>query len=155
MPRLAWWAGFTLVGVWLQRLVPGVDLLAPGLLLSFQEERPPHTLALAVVWVLLQDGAGTLRFGYGMLVYGVLALFFLWVRWLFNARSFLFVFLSGLLCAGLHMPVVGVLSHLEELEFLWPRLLFEAGLQVVLFPLVWYGAHRLFPNRLKCDERAL
>ncbi|MGE4553416.1 MAG: hypothetical protein AB7D57_09900 [Desulfovibrionaceae bacterium] len=155
MLRLVWWAGFTLLGIWLQRLAPGVDLLAPGLLLSFQEQRPPHTLALALAWVVLQDGSGTLSFGYGMLVYGLLALFFTGGRWLFDAHSFLFVCLSGLLCAGLHVLATGALSHLEGLQFLWPRLLTEAGIQAALFPLVWYAAHTLFPNRLKCDERAV
>ena len=66
--RIAFWALFTLCGLWLQNIVPGVDFLAPGLILAMQEEKWTVPLWLGVLWLFLQEGTGSLPFGATLLV---------------------------------------------------------------------------------------
>lgn len=38
LTAVLWWGTYTIIGVWAQRVFPGVDFLAPGIVLSMQEE---------------------------------------------------------------------------------------------------------------------
>jgi hypothetical protein len=67
MRRIVWWMGFTACGIWAQSHVPGVDFLVPGLILSLQVEKASQTVWLGLVWLLLQEGMGSLPFGFGLL----------------------------------------------------------------------------------------
>jgi hypothetical protein len=152
---LCWWAAFTIVGVWAQHFLPGVDFLAPGLLVSLQEERPLGTAWLAVVWIMLQEGMGTLFFGASLLWYGVLVLGFLLGRTLFDPRSVTLMFLLGLLGGAAHFLVTFLVMGLEDMTFPMRRALIESVLQAGLLPALWFVAHQLFPERMKYDERAV
>jgi hypothetical protein len=137
---LCWWAAFTIVGVWAQHFLPGVDFLAPGLLVSLQEERPLGTAWLAVVWIMLQEGMGTLFFGASLL---------------FDPRSVTLMFLLGLLGGAAHFLVTFLVMGLEDMTFPMRRALIESVLQAGLLPALWFVAHQLFPERMKYDERAV
>jgi len=148
---LFWWAAYTVVAVWAQKVIPGVDFLAPGLVLSMQEEAGYRTVWLAVLWILLQEGMGNLPFGYGIAWYGLLVIFYIVGRWLFEARSFLFMCLLGIGLGVLHPLLTYGLSALANLAAPQPAVLVEGALQALLFPLVWAVADWLFPTKLRQD----
>lgn len=150
-----WWSGFTVAGIWGQSFIPGVDLLAAGLVVSLQEQTRTRTFWLAVAWIVLQEGVGSLAFGYGILWYSALALIFFVGRWLFEARSILFIALIGISLGVLHFAFTLVLTSLEDLTLPLDRLLWESLAQVLVFPAGWWAADRLYPERLKKDERPL
>ena len=58
-----WWGTYTILAVWVQKVVPGVDFLAPGIVLSMQEEAGHRTLWLAFIWILLQERSEERRVG--------------------------------------------------------------------------------------------
>ncbi len=152
---ITWWAAYTVLGVWAQRIVPGVDILAPGIILSMQEETGHRTIWLAIIWILLLEGMGNLPFGYGLAWYGLLAMFYIVGRWLFEARSILFMVLLGVGLGVLHPLLVYSLSSLGNLNVPIQPLILEGAVQAIVFPIVWLTADQLFPKRLRQDVKFL
>jgi predicted DNA repair protein MutK len=152
---ILWWGAYTIIGVWVQKVVPGVDILAPGIILSMQEEAGHRTLWLAIIWILLLEGIGSLPFGYGVAWYGLLVLFYSVGRWLFEARSLLFMALLGVGLGVLHPILIYSLSSLGDLIVPVQPTILEGLLQAVTFPVVWLAADQLFPKRLRQDVKSL
>jgi len=152
---ILWWTVYTVIGVWAQKVVPGVDILAPGIVLSMQEEAGHRTIWLAIIWILLLEGMGSLPFGYGVAWYGLLASFYFIGRWLFEARSVLFMGLLGVGMGVLHPVLVYSLSALGNLTVPVKPTLLEGLVQAIIFPIVWMAADQLFPKRLRQDAKPL
>lgn len=149
---LFWWGTYTIIAIWAQKLVPGVDFLVPGLVLSMQERPGWRTFVLVCFWVLLQEGMGNMAFGYAIMWYGLLALFYLLGQWLFEARSFLFMCLLGLGLGVLHPLLIYSLAILQGIS--WPvgPTIWEGVAQALTFPAVWLVAKRFLPKRLRPDD---
>jgi len=155
LSAILWWSAYTVLGVWGQRFVPGVDFLAPGLVLSMQEQGGVRTAWLALIWVLLLEGMGNLPFGYGLAWYGLLAVLYMMGRWLFEARSILFMCLLGAGLGVLHPLLVYFLSSLGNLVVPLEPTMVEGALQAVIFPVVWLAADKFFPKGLRQDGKPL
>lgn len=135
--KAVFWAVFTLTGVWLQSFMPGVDFLAPGLILCLQEEKPRTTVVLGLLWLLIQEGTGSLAFGTAVLWYGVLAALFFLGHWLFEARNFVFMVILGGCLGVLHFGLMNVMTYLQDWLVSPGRVLLESLVQAVVFPLEW------------------
>lgn len=147
-----WWSLFTICGIWGQALVPGVDFFAAGLALSLRWQRSWATLLLAVVWVAVQEGAGGLSFGYGVLWYSVLAALLTTGRWFLDPASLQFQVILGAALGLAHFFLLYFMAVLEVRAFPVGRVALEGLLQAVSYPVVWYLAESLFPERMKHDE---
>lgn len=155
LTTILWWGTYTILGVWVQKVVPGVDFFAPGIVLSMQEEGGFRTLWLTVAWVLLLEGMGNLPFGYGVAWYGLLVTFYIVGRWLFEARSILFMCLLGVGLGVLHPLLMYGLGSLGNLQVPLREAALEGTLQALTFPLIWLLAARLYPKGLRQDVRSL
>jgi hypothetical protein len=147
-----WWLVFTVCGIWGQTLVPGVDFFAPGMAISLRWQKPAVTITLAVIWMAIQEGAGGLAFGYGILWYALLFLLLTVGRWLLDPGSFQFQALLGLALGLAHFFLLYLMAVLEMRAFPLKRVLLECLLQTVIYPVLWYVAENLFPDRLKRHE---
>lgn len=152
---LLWWGSYTLIGIWAQKLVPGIDVFAPGIVLSMQEQGGLRTFWLAFAWILLIEGMGNLPFGYGIAWYGLLGTFYIVGRWLFEARSVLFMCLLGAGLGVLHPLLMYGLGRLANLQVPMDAAIMEGVIQAVSFPAIWVLIDRLFPKRLRQDVRPL
>jgi len=147
-----WWTIFTICGVWGQTLVPGVDFFAPGMAISLRWQRPMATIALTLIWMAIQEGAGGLAFGYGILWYGVLFALLTVGRWLLDPGSMQFQALLGVGLGLAHFFLLYLMAVLEVRAFPVGRVAIECLLQALVYPAVWYLAANLFPEWLKRDE---
>jgi len=152
---LLWWGAYTVAAVWLHRTVPGVDLFAPGIVLSLQEDGGRRTAWLALVWMLIIEGTGNLPFGYGLAWYGVLVALYLLGRAVFEARSLVFMCLLGLALGALHPVITHSLASLAELTVDHRQLLVEGALQAAFFPVIWVIAGKSLPRVLRQDVKPL
>ncbi|WP_419785738.1 hypothetical protein [Pseudodesulfovibrio sp.] len=150
-----WWGFYTLIGVWAQRFVPGVDFLAPGIVVALQRDYGARTFWLAVIWILLLEGTGNLPFGYGIAWYGLLVTFYVMGRWLFEARSLLFMCLLGIGLGVLHPMLIYFLASLGNLAVPMQTTLVEGAMQAVTFPVVWLILDKFFPKGLRRDVKSL
>ena len=150
-----WWTAYTVLGVWAHRTIPGIDFFAPGIILSLQEQSGRRTFLLALVWILLIEGMGSLPFGYGLVWYSLLVVMYCAGRWLFEARSILFMGLIGLGLGALHPALTWGLCSLANLRISPEPLIIQGCMQAVAFPLIWLLADNLFPGRLRQDVRPL
>jgi hypothetical protein len=149
-----WWALYCLLAIWLQYFFPGLDFLAPALVVSMQEEnwwRSSVWLLLAAV--LLQDGMGSLGFGYSLAWYGTLVFAYQLGRRFFDPRSVGLVILLGVFLGWLHFSLTFSLIRLEGMNFALHHVVWESVAQGVVFPAFWFFIHKFFPERLKEDER--
>ncbi len=154
MLGVLWWGGFTVLGVWAQFFFPGIDFFAPGLILCFQENRGRLALWLAVAWILILEGSGSLAFGYGLPWYAGLALLYAAGRWIFHAKNVLFMCILGLSLGAWHYLLTLGLAELEDVLVPAGRLLREGAWQAVVFPVEWALLNRFYPERLR-DAPAL
>ncbi|MFW5489252.1 MAG: hypothetical protein ACNI3A_12695 [Desulfovibrio sp.] len=155
MRSVFFWAVATISAIWGQTFLPGVDLLAPLFLVSLQEEKAAVNFWLCLIWVLIQEGTGSLAFGSGLLFYAALALLF-WVgRWMFEAKNFLFVCILAVLSGLLHGGVTWVMATLEDVTIAPQWLLTTSLRQILCFILVWLLVARLYASRVKAHANTL
>ena len=139
----AWWPFFIVTALWAQRLVPGVDFLVLGLILSLQEDRPSQTLWLALVFLLIQEGTGSLAFGAGLLWYGAVVALFSLGRWLFEVENMFFIVILGAMLGLWRFGLAQMLATLQEYDLNYIRLAQENILQAVIIPPGWFLARTL------------
>lgn len=154
MQQAIWWICFTIFGIWAQRFVPGVDFLAPGLLICLQEDRFTTAVQLVVVWIFLQEGMGSMAFGFAILWYLGLTVFYVAGRWLFESRNFFFVFFLGLCMGVWHVGLPIIMSRLQDMTLDVHVLAREGALQAFVFTSQWLIFSQLF-RRMHPDDRTI
>jgi hypothetical protein len=144
-----WWMAFTILGIWGQSMLPGVDFFAPGMAVSLRWQKPGATIILTLIWVAIQEGAGGLAFGYAILWYAILFVLLTVGRWLLDPGSLQFQALLGLALGLAHLLLLYLMAVLEMRAFPLVRVLGECLLQALLYPVLWYVSESMFPDRLK------
>mgnify|MGYP000058218049 CR=1 FL=1 len=148
MNEVLWWILYTLCGIWIQGAIPGVDCFGPGLLLCLQTGRFKSLFWLAPIWVLLQEGAGSLPFGSALLYDAGLVYFFLLIRPYINLTSPMYI-LSISLFAGLwHFGVVHLVTSLQGIHILSQQILFQSIRLTAVFPVIWALASLIYYFRI-------
>lgn len=138
-----WWLVYAFSAIALQAAFPGLDLLYPGFLILLQERRLFQTLCVGTLFLLAQEGMGSMAFGGTLLWYGLTAIAFYASCGLFQGSSFLFVLLLGSVLSGVHYVIFGVLANLQDIPWEPSALLDECFLQALLTPCVWWAASSL------------
>lgn len=140
--NIFWWVLFFSSAIWMQTLIPGVDLLAVGVIIALQEQRYTQLFWVVLLCVLVHEGIGTLDFGASILWYSVIAIFFFLGCWLFESANILFVFLLSACMGGAHYVIIRAMSALQYIPVDETRLLDESSLQGLLVPFVWMLASK-------------
>ena len=137
MAELFWWIAYTVCGIWIQALVPGVDCFGPALLLCLQTGRNRSAFWLALPWVLLQEGSGSLPFGTALLYYGGLIYFFFGTRPYIDVESPVFILLCSLFAGIWHFVALQALTSLQGIQTLEQQILFQSLRLTVAFLILW------------------
>jgi len=138
--NLLWWAGFFYVAICVQSVLPGLDALVVGLLLALQERRILQIAWLLPVFILVQEGCGTLDFGASILWYvTVVALLFIGDR-LFEVKNFLFMFFLSTCLGVAHMGITRLMAALQNTRVDEAALLDESIIQALFIPIGWHFA---------------
>ncbi|WP_027177738.1 hypothetical protein [Maridesulfovibrio bastinii] len=149
MLAFIWWAGFAVVAIWMQSFVPGVDFLAPSILFCLQREKNTQALWMAVIWVLIEEGCGTLPFGYAIISYLLIYALYRCGIMFFDVQSFMFTVLCGVAIGVMHPVLIGIIAMLADLSGAADRYVAEGILQGLFFPVVWLLIKLFYPERLK------
>ena len=137
MRNLLWWIVYIVVAVWLQKFIPGLDALVPGLIVCLQEKNRQQTVLFLLFCIIMQEGTGTLPFGASIIWYGfVFACFHIGGRF-FMAGNQGFVFLlSVALAAGRGVLFMGM-GELQQLPLDTQSLVPQCLGQAFFTPIIW------------------
>ncbi len=138
--NLVWWGVFLIVSIWLQMFFPGLDLLLPGLLLAMHEGKRTQTAWVFILFVLVQEGLGSLDFGACALWYLSVMFLFVATHWIFQTESLLFMLLISLASGGIHYLVILLMTSLQQMSIDMDLLLHESVYQVAASFIVWKAA---------------
>jgi hypothetical protein len=144
MRLLLWWGLFTTAGVWFQSFVPGVDFLIPGIVICLQERLFVWGGWLALLWIFIQEGAGSMAFGSTLLWYGGLLGFYIGLKCYFESGNIVFILLLSALLSAWHFVLSVGLTSLQDLEVSRTALFNESLLQFIAFPAVWLSGSMLY-----------
>ncbi|MDR0826725.1 MAG: hypothetical protein LBN33_02450 [Desulfovibrio sp.] len=144
--RIIWWTAFIVGAILIQQFIPGIDALAPGFLLSLQEQRKKQTLWLFFIFVLIQDGSGSLLFGAAVLWYGGQVLFFRLSSLFFVEDNIVFIFILSA-CLGLyHGLLTWFMAAIQTIHLDFVLLLRESIIQAIIIPIIWGLAYFTRPR---------
>jgi hypothetical protein len=144
--RILWWATYIAGALIVQQNIPGVDALVPGFLLSLQERKTWQSVWLFCIFVLIQEGAGSLTFGSAVLWYsGQVWLFHVSQRF-FVAENILFVFMLSAVLGTYHFLLTWLMCSVQNLPLEFALLARESMIQAAIIPLIWGLAYFIRPK---------
>lgn len=135
--NIAWWLCFIALAIGLQALVPGLDVLAAGLIILLQERDYKNMIWLLPLFLLLQEGMGTRVFGAAIVWYAAVIAFFKLGRWLFEVENFIFVFLLSACLGAAYYAVAWLMAPLQSLTFNVQDTLDKSLIQALFLPFAW------------------
>ena len=144
--RILWWATYIAGALIVQRSIPGVDALAPGFLLSLQEKKHRQSFCLFCIFVLIQEGSGSLSFGSAILWYGGQVLLFHAGQRFFVAENILFVFILSATLGAYHFLLTWLMCSVQDLPLDFVLLIRESMIQAAIIPLIWGLAYFIRPT---------
>lgn len=155
MSAVVFWVVFGMLGVWIQFFAPGLDALAPGLVVSLQREHWSRTFWLLLAWILVQEGVGSMAFGGVIMIYGLLVGGFILGCRLFDEANPLFMLLLGLGYSLLLIVGQYILAGLQDVLLPSRQLLHVFLAQSFYFVAAWFIAHRLYGRKVVRRVRSL
>ena len=144
--RLLWWAAYIAVALILQQQIPGVDALAPGFLISLQDGKKGQSFWLFLLFVFIQEGAGSLGFGSALLWYGGQVALFRLAERLFLADNIVFVLMLSASLGAYRCLITWFICIVQKVPVEYMLLVQESLLQALLIPILW-GVACLFRPR--------
>lgn len=144
--RILWWAMYIAGALVVQQSVPGVDALTPGFLLSLQERRFKQTAWLFLLFVLIQEGTGSLNFGSALLWYGGQVVLFRASLRFFVPESMLFVIMLSASLGLYHAFIVWFMCAVQMVPLDFLTLVRESLFQAAIIPVIWGLAFRSRPK---------
>ncbi|MDD6088203.1 MAG: hypothetical protein PUB69_02655 [Desulfovibrionaceae bacterium] len=131
------WILFFSMAIIAQRLLPGLDFLAAGILVCLEEQNPVQTTIVTLLTLLIQEGTGNMDFGACVLRYTAFAAVFLSGRRLFGSHALLFwLFLCAVL-GPIHYGMTCLSANLQNIDVLPLTLDKECFFQTILMPIIW------------------
>jgi len=144
--RIFWWATYIAGALIVQRAIPGVDALAPGFLLSLQEKKNRQTFWLFCIFVLIQEGSGSMLFGSAVLWYGGQIVLFRLSQSFFVAESIVFIFMLSAALGVYHFLLIWLMCAVQNLPLEFSLLARESLTQAAIIPLIWGLAYFIRPT---------
>ncbi len=133
----------------MQQHVAGIDFLAPGFLIALAMRQKTEAAWLFLIFVLIQEGTGSLTFGTAMLWYGGQTLLFALSSHLFVLNNVLFISLMSLGLGVYRALLLLLMSALQDIPMNYNQIIFESIIQALVIPLVWWLAYLLMPRVLR------
>lgn len=132
-----WWFCFVFVGLIIQALAPGIDVLVIGFIVLLQDRDLVQLLWIAPCLLFLQEGMGSLDFGTTLLWYATIATLYFIGCFLFESSTFFFMILLGLGVGLSNIAFTLLMATLQYHEVDTTLLIYESVAQGLLLPFCW------------------
>ena len=135
--NIIWWVVFLSLGLVVENLLPGTDVLLIGLIIALQEGKIAQIIWVFLAVILLQEGIGTLAFGSSILSYTAVVLIFYAGRALLEQENILFVLMVAASAGIGHYVFTEAMAALQNISLPGQRLAVESFIQVLILPPLW------------------
>ena len=135
--NIIWWVVFLSLGLVVENLLPGTDVLLIGLIIALQEGKIAQIIWVFLAVILLQEGIGTLAFGSSILSYTAIVLIFYAGRALLEQENILFVLIVAASAGIGHYVFTEAMAALQNISLPAQRLAVESFIQVLILPPLW------------------
>ena len=139
--NLFWWIGYAILAIMAQIIIPGVDFFLPGFIVAMQERKAKQFAWVALSFLILQEGMGTMAFGAVFLWYLTIIIFYIAGQWLFEVESLSFILLLSVVLSITHYMVIVSLAGLQGMQINLQSLIDESVYQAFVTPFLWHFAH--------------
>jgi hypothetical protein len=137
MRNLIWWVLYIVAALWLQKFVPGLDALVPGLIICLQERNRQQSILFLLICVILQEGCGTLPFGASIIWYGLVFSFFYVGGWFFVAENQFFILILSVALGLGRLFIIFSMGALQPLPLDTQALVWQSVVQAAFTPAIW------------------
>jgi hypothetical protein len=137
MANITYWLVLTACCIWLESFLPGVHVFAPAVIVCLQTRRLQSLVWLLLLWVVIQEGVGSLAFGGTVFFYFGLILFFFLAQSFFAVHSPVFILGLSAFCGLMHLFELLLMTSLQELTVPMNQIVTESLLNSALFPVIW------------------
>lgn len=139
--NILWWVSYVILAIILQAFIPGVDFLLPGLIVALQEHKIKQFIWVALSFLILQEGMGTMAFGAVFLWYIIIIMLYIAGQWLFEVENILFILLISVALSVSHYLVIVALAGLQNMHINIQSLIDESVYQAFVTPFLWCVAY--------------
>lgn len=154
LPRLIWWIAYFIFAIWMQKIMPGLDAMAPGLLICLQDRRPSQTIFFLLFCIVVQEGAGTLPFGASIVWYTFVACCYYIGSGFFVAGNISFIITISVGLGLGRLLMFFAMGSLQATPLDSKGLVFQCLAQVAATPVIWFIATFVRPEAVKNANRA-
>lgn len=138
-----YWAVYIVAGIIIQQQVPGTDALVPGFLIALQSGRKKILFWLFILFVLIQEGGGSLHFGSSLLWYGgQIAIYYIASYFVSTNSFFATLMLAGLFSAYGALVKIFICA-IQDIPVNYQYLLETSLIQAAIIPIIWLLAFGL------------
>ena len=152
MRIVLWWLFFTALCIWVHSMIQGIDCFGPAILVLLHLKRIKEAVWLTPIWILINEGAGSLAFGLSVLWIGGLILFFFLLCQYLSSSNLLYLLTLSVLAGVWHLTVVRVMAALQELNIPSEDILMLGVKTAVAFPFLWTGMLAAFQHWGQSDH---
>lgn len=139
--NFSWWVGYVILAVILQAFIPGVDFLLPGFIVAMQEHKTKQFAWVAISFLILQEGMGTMAFGAVFLWYIIIMMLYIAGQWLFEVENIFFILFLSVVLSFTHYLVIVTLAGLQNMHINVQSLIDESVYQAFVTPFLWCVAY--------------
>lgn len=144
--NILWWAIYIICAIIIQEEISDFDAFVPGFLIALQERKKVQIIWLFLLFCLIQEGTGSLRFGMSLLWYGGQIVFFHASARFFIADNFFSVTLLSLVLSVYRAIIFLFMCAFQNYSVNYQDLLQTCIIQAVLVPILWYLARLTRPR---------
>ncbi len=134
-----WWFLFTALCIWIHSFISGIDCFGPAVLVLMHLKRYREAIWLTPMWILINEGAGSLAFGSSLLWFAGLILLFLFLCLFLSSSNLLFLFSLSLMAGTLQTGIIALMAALQEITIPFERIVVQGILTALLFPVFWFA----------------
>ncbi|MCF8038017.1 MAG: hypothetical protein K9K79_01755 [Desulfohalobiaceae bacterium] len=137
MPVFVFWLLYTVLCVWAHSFFPGLDCFAPALIVCLHLRRYRTAFWLGSIWLVINEGTGSLAFGSSIVWYCGLILFFFLIQLFLSSRHIYFVLTLALFAGGWQLFLYSSMVRLQELQVAQETILSGSLMTMLFFPVGW------------------
>lgn len=127
----------TILGVFFQIIINGVDFYIPAYVLYLQENKIRYGIISGLFWTLMLEGLSSIPFGATFLVYIIIFVFFFWLKNYLKSTTIFFVLILAGISSITYYISISLITNMNDLAINYALLNHNIFTNLIVFPFTW------------------